>query len=666
MSDAAVATRFPVSREAPSVEARLADLVGRLRGVLDGLPSLEKELPGGAPFLASLEGALREEAAARGAGSGALERLARGLGLEDAEVDLLLLAGLAEEHEGAASVLAALHPEGAPWATLGLAAQLGGDGGRERIRRVVASGAAVATGLLRLQGDTPFFRRSVRPAEALWPVLRGADAWPERPRRRSGPAGASSGAGLEGWLGTREAARGAGAVADDAPTLVLVVDEDVEVAVERALALVAGAGRDAVTVLLPAEASPGVEALAALHALARGAVPVVVMEAPTGDGASAGPRTDPPLAGYPGPVVACAAPGALAVRDGPPLVEVRCGALGLGDRARAWRTILPELADEADTLASVCPAGPARAREAAADARRAAALDGGRPVTRRDVGRAVAARSAAPRAAGVSLVRPAVGFGDLVLPADPMAQLREAVERVRHQARVLEGWGFLRGRAGARGVRLLLSGPPGTGKTLTAEVLAGELGVDLLVVDVSRLVSKWIGETEKNLARAFEAAERSQAVLLFDEADALFARRTEVSDANARYANLETAYLLTRLERFDGLAVLATNLRRNVDSAFLRRMEFVVDYLLPNAAERRDLWARHIPDGAPLAPDVDVDGLATRYNLEGGLIRNAAVAAAFLAAAEASPIRYRHLIHAVRREYEKAGRAFPGPPPALT
>jgi SpoVK/Ycf46/Vps4 family AAA+-type ATPase len=213
---------------------------------------------------------------------------------------------------------------------------------------------------------------------------------------------------------------------------------------------------------------------------------------------------------------------------------------------------------------------------------------------------------------------------------------------------------------------MLFAGPPGTGKTLSAEVLAGELGVDLLVVDVSRVVSKWIGETEKNLSSVFDAAERSQAVLVFDEADALFGKRTEVSDAHDRYANLETAYLLSRIEAFEGLVILTTNLRQNIDPAFLRRLEIVVDFSEPDVTERRVLWRRHIPEHAPLAPDLSLQELATLYPVVGGLIRNAAVAAGFLAASEQAPISRRHVIRAIFREYEKSGRAFPGLPPGMT
>jgi SpoVK/Ycf46/Vps4 family AAA+-type ATPase len=253
-----------------------------------------------------------------------------------------------------------------------------------------------------------------------------------------------------------------------------------------------------------------------------------------------------------------------------------------------------------------------------------------------------------------------------VLPADRLKQLREAVSRLELQSVVLDEWGFLNDRSGARGVRLLFAGPPGTGKTLSAEALANSLGVELLIVDLSRVVSKWIGETEKNLASVFDAAERAQASLFFDEADALFGKRTEVSDAHDRYANLETAYLLTRLEQFEGLAILATNLRDNIDPAFLRRLEFVVEFEEPDREERLALWRRHLPKTAPLADDVNLHELSALYPVVGGVIRNAAVAAGFLAAAGGSPIDRRHLVHAIRREYQKAGRSFPGPPAGMS
>ena len=193
-------------------------------------------------------------------------------------------------------------------------------------------------------------------------------------------------------------------------------------------------------------------------------------------------------------------------------------------------------------------------------------------------------------------------------------------------------------------------------------MLATEAGRDLLVVDGSELVSKYIGETEKNLAACFEVAERTQAVFLLDEADALFGTRTEISEANDRFANMETAYLLQRLDRFDGLAVLTTNLRQNIDAAFIRRMDFVVEFPLPGEDGRHRMWDLHLP-AFLLDPDVDLSALARSYPVPGGWIRNAAIGAAFRAADEGGTVRQRHLVQAMRREYAKAGRPFPGEPP---
>jgi len=182
------------------------------------------------------------------------------------------------------------------------------------------------------------------------------------------------------------------------------------------------------------------------------------------------------------------------------------------------------------------------------------------------------------------------------------------------------------------------------------------------VVDLSSLVSKWLGETEKNLAAVFDVAERSRALLLFDEADALFGKRTDTQDAQDRYANLETAYLLQRLERYEGVAVLTTNLRSQLDNAFSRRFEFIVEFPEPDARVRTALWRLHLPEQAPLAPDVDLAELADWYALSGAQIKNAALAGAFLAASSGQVIHQRHFLWAIEREFDKAGRAHPGYP----
>jgi SpoVK/Ycf46/Vps4 family AAA+-type ATPase len=250
----------------------------------------------------------------------------------------------------------------------------------------------------------------------------------------------------------------------------------------------------------------------------------------------------------------------------------------------------------------------------------------------------------------------------VVLPAEGADQLRDAVARLDHETRVLDEWALRRRAHAGHGARLLLCGPPGTGKSLAARAVATAAGTDLLVVDVSLIVSKWLGETEKNLGAAFEAAERTQAVLMLDEADAIFGTRTEISDAHDRYANLETSYLLARLDRFEGLAILTTNMRANIDPAFLRRIDHLVEFPLPDRAGRADLWRRHLPP-EPLADDVDPDALAGLYPVPGAWIRNVSVAAAFTAAADGGVLTQQHLVGAMRREYAKASLPFPGAPP---
>jgi hypothetical protein len=252
-------------------------------------------------------------------------------------------------------------------------------------------------------------------------------------------------------------------------------------------------------------------------------------------------------------------------------------------------------------------------------------------------------------------IEPRHGWDDLVLPTEPLALLHSLADQAALRPVVHEAWGMGRGGRGL-GVTALFSGPSGTGKTLAAEVVAGHLRLDLQRVDLAALVSKYIGETEKNLSRVFAAAERSGAVLFFDEADAIFGKRSEVKDSHDRYANLEVDYLLQRMEEHRGLAILATNRKADLDRAFLRRLRFVMDFPLPDAAARRRIWERLLPATLP-TEGLDLDALA-RLDLAGGAIRNVALNGAFLAAAEsaAGPLRMAHLMEAARREYAKADR----------
>jgi hypothetical protein len=659
MSDAHVLDQGATGHgAAESLAHETARLAGRLATLLEAsLAGGAQGLTDGVAFLRRMEGAATARPAS---GAGPLERLADGLGLAPIETELVLLAGLPEEHEGYGSVLRALHPRGEPRVSVGLAAQLLCETFEERmrLRELLANGAATRGGLLALGGDGPFFERHLLLADATWPVLAGLDVWPASVRPLPVPA---IRAGLEEWLGGAEVARALSALQATSPRLVLVLAESEEAALGRATALVAEAGLHGVSVALPAGPREDGERLVALHALARGAVPIVRLAPADGPAQTVAPE----LSSYPCPFVVAARRGTVVVRGERPVLAIQAGALPPEARRRFWAAALPELGEEAPLLAARYTLEPAAGALVARDVRSIGALGAG--VRTSDVADSVRTRSAAVLSAGVKLIRPAAAWSQLVLSADRTRQLEDALARLVHQSRVLGEWGFLKDRPGARGVRMLLVGPPGTGKTLAAEVLAAELGVDLLVVDIARVVSKWLGETEKNLAEVFDAAERSQAVLLFDEADALFGRRTEVSDAHDRYANLETAYLLSRIEHFEGLAVLSTNFKQNIDPAFLRRMEFVIDFEEPAVAERERLWRCHLPEGrAPYDADVRLPELAALYPVVGGLIRNAAVAAAFLAAAEEKPaIRREHIVRALRREYAKSGKAFPEVPAGL-
>jgi hypothetical protein len=250
------------------------------------------------------------------------------------------------------------------------------------------------------------------------------------------------------------------------------------------------------------------------------------------------------------------------------------------------------------------------------------------------------------------------GWDDLVLPSDQLGQLHELCARVRHRQVVYEVWGFGRKLAHGRGLHVLFAGPPGTGKTMAAAVIANELGLELFRIDLAQVVSKFIGETEKNLERVFVAAEQSDAILFFDEADALFGKRSEVKDSHDRYANIEISYLLQRMEEYDGLAILATNLRQHLDEAFLRRLQVSVEFPFPDETHRRRIWATLFPPEAPLGPDVDFDLLARELKLAGGNLKNIALAAAFGAAADGSTIDLAHLARAAWREHQKLGRSW--------
>jgi ATP-dependent 26S proteasome regulatory subunit len=253
-------------------------------------------------------------------------------------------------------------------------------------------------------------------------------------------------------------------------------------------------------------------------------------------------------------------------------------------------------------------------------------------------------------------IEPSATWDDLVLPEPQLQVLREIAAHLRQRTKVYEQWGF--GKKGARGLGIsaLFAGSSGTGKTMSAEVLAGVLQLDLYRIDLSSVVSKYIGETEKNLRRVFDAAEGGATILLFDEADAIFGKRSDVKDSHDRYANMEVSYLLQRMEAYQGLAILTTNLKDAIDTAFLRRIRFVVKYSFPDAQQRTEIWRRIFPKNTPTEA-LDFNKLA-RLNVAGGNIRNIALNAAFIAADSGEPVMMKHLLEAAKSEYMKLERAL--------
>ena len=250
-------------------------------------------------------------------------------------------------------------------------------------------------------------------------------------------------------------------------------------------------------------------------------------------------------------------------------------------------------------------------------------------------------------------VSPSFTWDDVVLPDSQKRLMQQACNHIRFQHRVYQEWGFEKKVGYGRGLSILFAGAPGTGKTMCAQVIARELNMEMYKINISQIVSKYIGETEKNLQNVFREARSSNCILFFDECDAIFSKRSEVKDAHDRNANVEVAYLLQQIEDHDGVCVLATNLIQNIDAAFMRRITYVVHFPFPQAAERKEIYLHTLPPQAPVDPDVDWDFIAERFQLSGGHIKNIVLGAAFMAAARNEPIRMRHLLTAAVNELRK-------------
>lgn len=586
-----------------------------------------------------------------------LERLATVFGLNQLDADLLVVAAAAEADANVARAYAAL--QGDPRAqrpSVGLALELCGAGSLSAGARSRLSAAAPLHrgGLVAVDGEQPLLARPLRVPDRVVNHLLGDDTVDsvtaamaaetvdvQLPEQDTLAAAITCGVPLC-WVRSSPGAAGlslagAGFTAAGIPHLAVDLhrtptDTDLRTAVEVVIRDAALLGAGLVVTggeLLAEEGNPPL-----LRLLETAAVPVVV----------AGRRAWDATWLRRLPVVIEAPPTPVAVRQ------------------EIWRSRLGpdvDLADDvwADLLA--LRLSPEDIAQVARHARtvstaRGEALSG-------DTVRDAVRRLSGSHVPGTWGSRRPPTFDDLVLPPAPLQSLKEVVSWARHREQVL-AQGSIAGKGGkGRGILALFSGAPGTGKTLAAGVIAGSLGLDLYTVELATVVDKYIGETEKNLERVFREAEALNVVLFFDEADSLFGSRSEVRDARDRYANLEVAYLLQRMEQYDGIAILSTNLRGNLDAAFSRRLHFMIHFPDPDVPTRRRLWEVHLAELSRLDADdpVDLDHLAQQVEVAGGDIRNIVLAAAYAAASQDTAVGMRHLAAAAQREYVKLGRRSP-------
>ncbi|MDH6577872.1 ATP-binding protein [Kitasatospora sp. MAP5-34] len=583
-----------------------------------------------------------------------LRALARSFALTPLDVELLLAALLPDADSRFEQLYGYLNDDvSRRRASAGLALELVGAGPLHAAARaaLAPSSALVAGGLLLVEEpERPFLSRSLRVPDRVTAHLLGDDTAGPALRRLLVPTtGLPSAAAAELGAALRTGVR-----------LVYLREEPGGSAAALATAALAAAGRGVLRLdlaALAAEPAPE-QALARLAREAR----------LCGAGVVAGPvdalvqersRLLRPLAALPVPVLLTGRSGwDPEWADDSPL-QLAADRLTAAQRAQLWLDALDgaELEGGVQVSRVLAPflLTPDQIGRAARSALRQTLLTGGGPVSAAHLRAGVRAQNAAGLERLARRVEPAVGWDDLVLPPATAAQLGELALRARHRDTVLGEWRMRPGGGRGRGVMALFAGDSGTGKTMSAEVLAADLGLDLYVIDLSTVVDKYVGETEKNLERIFTEAAGVNGILLFDEADAIFGKRSEVKDAHDRYANMESAYLLQRMESFDGIAVLTTNLRANLDEAFTRRLDVIVDFPVPAAAERRSLWDRCLGRDLPRADDLDLDFCA-RFELAGGSIRACAVTAAYLAADAGRPLCTADLVAAVQSEYRKLGR----------
>ena len=575
--------------------------------------------------------------------------------------ELALLACLPELHEGFATLCRLLHREARPEATVALALdwlEAEAPPGeafalRDRIEALLLHEPVAALGVLRCDGDEPWHGRALRPGPGLWaalnarpPLLDGAELVP----------GFRTVPGLDAWLGQPDTARALAAARDGVPAIIALTGETAIVRATRLRALLGRLSLAAVRAPLDAAASAEARGRTARDAYAvallHTAIPWLDLQ---GEADAAPPLLPRGLALELPILVTAAEERAVPVFD-LPILPLRLAPLPATARRRMWSTLLPQLAAEAGALAARYPVDPEEARGIVADLALRQATGAG-PLGAADIAACLRARTATYARPGVRRLAPRTEWHELLLPPTASGQLAAAVRRVQQQLTVLDDWGFEQGRGDRRGVRRCSAARRAPARRWPPRRSATALGLDLLVVDLAARGLEVDRRDREEPRRGVRRGRARRGVLLFDEADALFGKRTEVSDAHDRYANIETAYLLQRLERFEGVAILATNLRGNLDAAFLRRIDVIVAFAVPDAGMRARLWRLHLPQGAPLAPDVALGALADAYALSGAQIRNAALGAAYLAAAEgvAAPARIaqRHLLDAIAREFRE-------------
>ncbi|MFN0085521.1 MAG: ATP-binding protein [Blastocatellia bacterium] len=341
-------------------------------------------------------------------------------------------------------------------------------------------------------------------------------------------------------------------------------------------------------------------------------------------------------------------------------------------RKKLWREIImnpsnasEKLEGEIETVAGKFQFTPGKIHQAFAEARHNATMDRLSPpevsapeVSVEDLYRACRSQSTTNLANLAQKITPLFTWNDIVLPQDTLRHLKEICLHVKHRQQVFTEWNFNRKISLGRGISALFAGPPGTGKTMAAEIIANDLGLDLFKIDLSTVVSKYIGETEKNLNRIFQEAEQSNAILFFDEADALFGKRSEVKDAHDRYANIEVNYLLQKMEEYEGIVIMASNFQKNIDEAFTRRLRFIVEIPFPDRHYRARIWRNIFPAEMPRGQDIEFDFLAGKFEISGGHIKNIALSAAFLAVENSGVVGMKHIIRAAKREFQKMGRLY--------